>query len=110
MDCLFCRIVADEIPVTRLYEDASCIAFADLHPQAPVHVLVIPKMHVASMAEAADPEMLARLMLAAASVAREQGLAGGYRLVVNTGDDGGQTVKHLHVHVLGGRWMGWPPG
>lgn len=112
MECLFCRIAAGEIPVARLYEDEVCVAFADIHPQAPVHVLVIPKMHLesAAHAEASHREMLGRLVGAAAEVARQQGLSGGYRLVVNTGTDGGQTVGHLHVHVLGGRRMGWPPG
>ena len=112
MGCLFCGIVAGEIPVERLYEDAVCMGFADIRPQAPVHVLVIPKEHLESTAhaEASHGEMLGRLMSAAAVVARGQGLSGGYRLVVNTGADGGQTVGHLHVHVLGGRRMGWPPG
>jgi histidine triad (HIT) family protein len=110
MDCLFCRMVSGEIPVTRLYDDEICMAFADIHPQAPVHLLVIPKVHVQSMAHANDAAMLGALMAAAATVAQEQGLVGGYRMVLNTGADGGQTVEHLHVHVLGGRHMGWPPG
>jgi histidine triad (HIT) family protein len=110
MDCLFCKIAAGEIPAKRLYEDDLCLAFADIHPQAPVHVLVIPKLHVKSTAEATDKAMLGALIAAAATVAREQGLSGGYRMVLNTGPDGGQTVDHLHVHVLGGRHMGWPPG
>ena len=112
MACLFCGMVRGEIPVVRLYEDADCMAFADIHAQAPVHVLVIPKEHLESTAhaEASHGELLGKLMSAAAMVARGQGLSGGYRLVVNTGADGGQTVGHLHVHVLGGRRMGWPPG
>ena len=112
MDCLFCRMVSGEIPVTRLFDDEVCMAFADIHPQAPVHVLVIPKVHLESTAhaEASHADLLGKLMSAAAVVARGQGLSGGYRLVVNTGGDGGQTVGHLHVHVLGGRRMGWPPG
>jgi histidine triad (HIT) family protein len=112
MSCLFCRMVSGEIPVTRLYDDEDCMAFADIHPQAPVHVLVIPKEHLQSTAhaEASHGPLLGKLMAAAAAVAKGQGLSGGYRLVVNTGDDGGQTVGHLHVHVLGGRHMGWPPG
>ena len=111
-DCLFCRIVAGEIPVTRVFEDETCVAFADIKPQAPVHLLVIPKVHRASLADtsAEDVELLGKLMGAVVVVAREQGLDEGYRVVVNTGDDGGQTVGHLHVHLLGGRRMGWPPG
>lgn len=111
-DCLFCKIVAGAIPAKRLYETADTIAFADINPQAPVHVLVIPKRHIASHAHALpeDAGLIATLMAAAGDVAREQGLENGYRLVVNTGPDGGQTVDHLHVHVLGGRHMGWPPG
>ena len=112
MSCLFCKMVSGEIPVMRLYDDAICMAFADIHPQAPVHVLVIPKEHLQSTAhaEASHGPLLGKLMATAAAVAKGQGLSGGYRLVVNTGDDGGQTVGHLHVHVLGGRHMGWPPG
>jgi histidine triad (HIT) family protein len=108
-DCLFCKISAGEIPVTRLFETEEVLAFPDIHPQAPVHVLVIPKRHLASLAHATaqDTEMLCA---AAVEVARQQGLGDGYRLVVNTGADGGQTVEHLHVHLLGGRHMGWPPG
>ncbi len=117
MDCLFCKIAAGIIPVERLFEDDEVLAFPDLHPQAPVHVLVIPKRHIVSHAHATaeDAPMLGRLLGAAGEVARRQGLnvtpkGGGYRLVINTGPDGGQTVDHLHVHVLGGRPMGWPPG
>lgn len=111
-DCLFCKIVMGAIPAKRLHETAETLAFADIHPQAPVHVLVIPKRHIASHAHALpeDAGLVAKLMTAAGEVAQEQGLANGYRLVVNTGPDGGQTVDHLHVHVLGGRHMGWPPG
>lgn len=110
--CLFCKIVSGEIPVERLYETADTLAFADIHPQAPVHLLIIPKRHIASHAEAlpADAGLLGNLLAAAGEVARAQHLARGYRLVVNTGADGGQTVEHLHVHLLGGRPMGWPPG
>lgn len=110
MDCLFCKMVSGAIPVKRLYDDDVVMAFADIHPQAPVHALVIPKVHVQSMAHATDAAMLGALMAAAAKVAEQQGLSGGYRLVLNTGADGGQTVEHLHVHVLGGRHMNWPPG
>ncbi len=111
-DCLFCKIVSGAIPAKRVHETEDTIAFADIHPQAPVHVLVIPKRHIASHAHALpeDAELVGKLMAAAGEVARAQKLANGYRLVVNTGPDGGQTVDHLHVHVLGGRPMGWPPG
>ncbi|NYF78851.1 histidine triad nucleotide-binding protein [Granulicella arctica] len=111
-DCLFCKIVAGGIPAKRLYEDELCLAFADISPQAPVHVLVIPKEHVASMAHttAEHAGLLGHLAAAAARIALEQGLEKGYRIVINTGEDGGQTVDHLHLHVLGGRPMGWPPG
>ena len=112
MDCLFCKIAASEIPVKRLFEDEQVLAFPDIHPQAPVHVLVIPKQHVASIEQTTtkDEAMLGHLLAAAAEVARQQGLGKGYRLVINTGADGGQTVEHLHVHLLGGRHMDWPPG
>jgi histidine triad (HIT) family protein len=111
-DCLFCKIASGTIPVTRLYEDEQVLAFPDLHPQAPVHILVIPKQHFASLAhtDAEDAGTLGHLLSAAATIARQQNLTNGYRLVVNTGPDGGQTVDHLHVHLLGGRHMGWPPG
>jgi histidine triad (HIT) family protein len=112
MDCLFCKIAAGEIPVKRLFEDEQVLAFPDINPQAPVHLLVIPKLHVASMAQTAkkDEAMLGHLLAAAAEVAKLQGLGNGYRLVINTGPDGGQTVEHLHLHLLGGRHMDWPPG
>ncbi|MDE1160323.1 MAG: histidine triad nucleotide-binding protein [Acidobacteriaceae bacterium] len=112
MDCLFCKIVAGDIPVTRLYEDDLVLAFPDISPQAPTHILVIPKKHIRSHAHAAtaDKEMLGHLLFAVGELARERKLDNGYRLVVNTGPDGGQTVDHLHVHLLGGRSMHWPPG
>ena len=111
-DCLFCKIVAGTIPVKRVHETADTFAFADIHPQAPVHVLIIPKRHIASHARALpeDATTLGHLLAAAGDVARMQPLEHGYRLVVNTGVHGGQTVDHLHVHLLGGRQMGWPPG
>jgi len=112
MDCLFCKIAAGAIPVKRLYEDDHVLAFPDINPQAPVHILLIPKKHLASLAHASpeDATMLGQLIAAAGEVARAQKLANGYRLVINTGPDGGQTVDHLHVHLLGGRHMTWPPG
>ena len=111
-DCLFCRIVAGTIPAQRIHEDADTIAFADIHPQAPTHLLVIPKRHIASHAHALpeDAALLGQLLAVAGELARAQKLENGYRLVINTGPDGGQTVDHLHVHLLGGRALGWPPG
>lgn len=111
-DCLFCKIVEGAIPANRVYEDESCIGFPDINPQAPTHLLVIPKQHIASHAKALaeDTPMLGQLMAAAAQIAREQKLDRGYRIVLNTGEDGGQTVNHLHLHLLGGRRMSWPPG
>lgn len=111
-DCLFCKIVSGSIPATRVFEDEQSLAFADINPQAPTHLLVIPKRHIASTAQASaeDAALLGHLVVVAAELARSKGLAGGYRVVVNTGDDGGQTVHHLHLHLLGGRHMTWPPG
>ncbi|MDX6197799.1 MAG: histidine triad family protein [Actinomycetota bacterium] len=112
MSCLFCGIVAGEIPATVVYETERTLAFRDLNPGAPMHVLVVPRDHHANAGELAeaDPAYAGEVLAAAAAVARQEGLTGGYRLVANTGDDAGQTVDHLHVHVLGGRRMGWPPG
>ncbi len=112
-DCLFCRIVSGEIPAKTVYEDELCVAFRDINPQAPVHLLVIPREHIESLAEVApkDEATLGRLMHVAAHVARDQGLTeSGYRTVINTGAGAGQSVFHLHIHVLGGRAMKWPPG
>ena len=110
--CLFCKIVAGAIPATRLHEDDDTLAFADISPQAPVHVLIIPKRHIASHAHAGpeDAALLGCLLATAGDIARAHKLGNGYRLVINTGPDGGQTVDHLHVHLLGGRPMHWPPG
>jgi histidine triad (HIT) family protein len=112
-DCLFCAIAAGDIPATVVHEDDRFVAFRDISPQAPVHVVVIPRAHYADIAElaAADEALAGGLMAAATSVAAVAGLAaGGFRVVLNTGADGGQTVPHVHAHVLGGRPMGWPPG
>jgi histidine triad (HIT) family protein len=113
-DCLFCRIVAGQIPAKVVRRNADAVAFQDINPQAPVHVLVIPTTHVAAVraASGADGEaVLARSLAFAAEVATELGLdKGGYRIVTNTGPDAGQSVDHLHFHVLGGRKLGWPPG
>lgn len=111
-DCLFCRIVEGEIPSDRVLEEDDLLAFRDIDPKAPTHVLVIPKRHLASVESAGgdDAGLLGRLLLAAARVARDEGLDGGWRVVSNVGDDGGQSVSHLHLHVLGGRPLRWPPG
>lgn len=109
--CLFCRIVSGEIPATIIARNAHALAFRDIAPRAPVHVLVIPTRHITSLSVADDAAELGHLALLAAEVARLEGVADtGYRVVANTGADGGQTVHHLHLHVLGGRRMDWPPG
>ena len=109
--CLFCKIARGEIPVPPIAQNDLALAFRDIHPQAPVHVLVIPRRHVASLDQTTDGAELGAVMLLAAQVAWDEGISvSGYRTVMNTGNDGGQTVHHLHVHVLGGRAMGWPPG
>ena len=110
-DCLFCRIVRKEIPAKLVAEDEHCVAFRDINPQAPVHVLVIPREHVPSLNQATDAEMIGRLSLMAADIARSEGVAeSGYRTVINTNAGAGQTVFHVHLHLLGGRSMHWPPG
>ena len=109
--CLFCRIVRREIPATIVWEDEHTLAFRDIDPKAPTHVVIIPKSHVASLNEATDAAMLGRLSLAAAQIAATEGIAEqGYRTVVNTGREAGQTVFHVHLHLLGGRRRTWPPG
>jgi histidine triad (HIT) family protein len=109
-DCLFCRIARGEIPATIVAQNDDCVAFRDIDPKAPTHVLVIPRAHVASLAEATDPAVVGKLALMAADIAKEEGLDGGYRTVINTGPDAGQTVHHIHLHLLGGRQLHWPPG
>ncbi len=109
--CLFCRIIAKEIPATILLETEECIAFRDITPRAPTHVLVVPRTHVDSLDKARDAGVLGAVLLAAAEVARREGIAvEGYRTVINTNAGAGQTVFHLHAHVLGGRALTWPPG
>jgi len=108
--CLFCRIVRGEIPAKVVREDEHTVAFRDIDPKAPTHILVIPSEHVTSLDEASDPTMLGHVMLAAAEIARAEGITSGYRTVVNTGAGAGQTVFHLHLHLLGGRKLTWPPG
>ncbi len=106
MACLFCRIVSGELAATKVHEDEHVLAFRDIHPQAPSHVLVIPKRHIASLWELEDAALAGRLLAAAAAVARAEGLERGWRLIANTRADGGQEVGHLHLHVLGGRPLG----
>jgi histidine triad (HIT) family protein len=106
MSCVFCRLVAGELPTQRVYEGAQVLAFRDLHPQAPTHVLVVPKIHLASLHELEDAGLAGALLLAAANVARLEKLEGGWRLIANTRAHGGQEVDHLHLHVLGGRPLG----
>jgi histidine triad (HIT) family protein len=110
-DCLFCRIVSGEVPSDRVAETEISLAFRDINPVAPQHVLVVPKRHVAdSLADLDDPVILADMTQLVREIARGDELAGGWRLVTNIGADGGQTVPHLHLHLLGGRKMKWPPG
>jgi histidine triad (HIT) family protein len=111
-ECLFCRIVAEEIPSDRVYEDDDVIAFRDIAPRAPTHVLVVPRRHIADAHALTDDDgpLLAALFAALRRVADEAGLARGYRVVTNVGPESGQTVFHLHLHLLGGRPMTWPPG
>ncbi|MGH7700875.1 MAG: histidine triad nucleotide-binding protein [Gemmatimonadales bacterium] len=110
-DCIFCKIAAGEVPAKVVKRADRMLAFRDLNPQAPTHVLIIPTRHVPSLDDAPDPALLGELLRFARDVAREEGIAQrGYRVVVNTNADGGQTVAHLHLHVLGGRAMTWPPG
>ena len=110
-NCLFCRIVRREIPASIVWEDEHALAFRDIDPKAPTHVLVVPKRHLASLNETTDAMLLGRLLLAAREIAEGESIAlGGYRVVLNTGADAGQTVFHLHVHLMGGRRMSWPPG
>lgn len=112
MDCIFCKIAAGEIPSTKVYEDDTVVAFNDLDPQAPVHVLIVPKEHIASAAEIneSNSAVVAHIFEVAAKIAAEKGLKDGFRIVNNCGDSAGQSVKHLHFHLMGGRDFGWPAG
>ena len=112
-DCVFCRIASGEIPAQVVAQDERVVAFRDLNPQAPLHVLIIPRQHLVSVAEAGEEHegLLGHLMVVAAGIARQEGIeAGGYRLVLNHGPNAGQSVFHVHLHLLGGRRFGWPPG
>lgn len=108
MDCIFCKIINGEIPSAKVYEDEKILAFKDIEPQAPVHVIIIPKEHIASAAELneANGEIVSYIFVAAAKIAKELGLDNGYRIITNCGDDAGQTVHHLHFHLMGGRCLG----
>jgi len=111
--CIFCKIVAGEMSSSFIYQDDEVTAFKDINPQAPSHILIVPNKHIGSVGDASgeDQAVLGKLLLAAAQIAQEKGVANrGYRLVINTGVDGGQSVSHLHVHLLAGRQMSWPPG
>ena len=112
MDCLFCRIVAGDIPSKKAYEDDDLFAFHDINPQAPVHVLVIPKRHIASLNDATedDQALIGHIVMTTRRLAEELGVGSGYRVVNNCGESAGQSVFHVHFHLLGGRPMGWPPG
>ncbi|MEM6363783.1 MAG: histidine triad nucleotide-binding protein [Planctomycetota bacterium] len=112
MSSIFQKIINREVPAETVYEDEDCLAFRDIAPRAPVHILVIPKREIVSLADLTDDDqaVMGRCVVVAAKVAAEQGLTDGYRLVVNCGDDGGQEVPHLHFHLLGGRKLTWPPG
>ncbi|MEL6554980.1 MAG: histidine triad nucleotide-binding protein [Cyanobacteria bacterium J06621_11] len=111
-DTIFGKIIRKEIPADIVYEDDLCLAFRDITPQAPTHILVIPKKPIPKLADAQpeDKALLGHLLFTVSEIAREQKLENGYRVVINTGEEGGQTVFHLHLHLLGGRALGWPPG
>jgi histidine triad (HIT) family protein len=112
-DCLFCRIIAKEIPATVVYEDERLLAFNDVNPQGPTHVLVVPKRHIATLNDLAsgDDQIVGEMVRRAAAIAQERGIsAGGFRTVFNTNRDAGQTVFHIHLHLIGGRGLAWPPG
>jgi histidine triad (HIT) family protein len=111
-DCLFCKIIAGKIPSKKVYEDDRTFVFEDINPQAPTHVLIIPKKHIVDLKEAkeSDAELIGYCHIVAAKIARERGIEKGYRTVYNVGPDAGQSVFHLHLHLLGGRRLGWPPG
>lgn len=112
MDCIFCKIASGAVPAKLLFQDDDVVAFADLNPQAPIHALIIPRRHITSLAQVVntDNALLGHMFETVPELARTLALENGYRTVINTGPDGGQTVAHLHIHLLGGRHMTWPPG
>jgi histidine triad (HIT) family protein len=110
-DCLFCRIIRGEIPAKLVAQTPECVAIRDIDPQAPTHIVIIPREHIPTLSDVKDPLIVGQMAQLAAQLAKSEGIAeSGYRVVVNTNRDGGQTVFHLHMHLLGGRRMGWPPG
>ncbi|HEY9714546.1 MAG TPA: histidine triad nucleotide-binding protein [Chroococcales cyanobacterium] len=109
-NCIFCKIINGQIPAQKVLEDDNCICIRDVNPQAPTHILIIPKKHVANITEIEEAQVLGDLFLKIPALVQSENLKNGFRTVVNTGDDGGQTVHHLHIHVLGGRALHWPPG
>ncbi len=109
-NCIFCKIIEKQIPSKFLLENDDCIVIRDINAQAPTHALIIPRNHIRNVTEFDDAAMLGRLFQVAKDVAKQENITNGFRIVVNTGDDGGQTVDHLHIHILGGRALGWPPG
>lgn len=111
-NCLFCKIITGEIPTKKVYEDDKVLAFGDINPQAPVHILIIPKKHIAGLDDVKEDDisLLGHIQIVASKLAKDNKLVDGYRLINNCGIDGGQTVQHLHYHLLGGRTFGWPPG
>jgi histidine triad (HIT) family protein len=111
-DCIFCKIAGGEIPSEIVYQDDKIVVFKDTSPQAPVHVLMVPRKHIASLDDLTDEdsELIAYMMQSVKKIAESQGLEDGYRVIINTGEDAQQTVKHLHIHILGGRKFTWPPG
>jgi histidine triad (HIT) family protein len=110
-ECIFCKMAKGEIKCNRVYEDENFLAFRDINPQAPIHILIIPKKHIARLYDTEDVLMLGKLLSLASRIARDEGIAEtGYRIVINTNKNAGQSVEHLHIHLLGGRVMKWPPG
>lgn len=110
-DCIFCKIVAGEIPATVVHEDEMVVAFRDINPQAPTHILIIPRAHMGNAASLQPGPEMGHMVVVAAQIARQEGIAdSGYRLVLNVGPDAGESVPHLHLHLLGGRPLAWPPG
>ena len=109
-DCIFCKIANKELPTKIVFENEYCVAFNDIKPVSPTHILVIPKVHIKNLWETNDSDLLGKLLLSAKEIAKQEKLNEGFRTVINTGDNGGQTVYHLHLHILGGRFHKWPPG
>jgi len=111
MDCIFCKIAKEEIKSKKVYSDENFFAFHDINPQAPVHILIIPKKHISKLSDTNDKNILGEMLILANKIAKESGISEtGYRIVINTNKDAGQSVDHLHLHLLGGRIMKWPPG